>query len=420
MHRTLPKFALVAVAIAALLVSLAGSAAARPGSPQARVKRTLLERGYDRAKVTCARSPLPVSCETRGVYRDPDGALMRCRRLATVSARGVRLRDPRCSTVSPAPAWPRLGFNGSPSFSAADIDAMQGVGATTSRLFVQWAWVEPLPGVYDFSNYAELYRSLVQAGTPPLLTVTGTPSWAQAPHSACSAGAGCAYPPAPAFDSAWQRFIKELISRMPAAVGIEVWNEPNWDLAWSPRADPERYADLVSLANGAAAETPQDPPIIFAGLYPVSGGPSSIEPAEFLRRAYEHGVSFDVLGIHAYPSRSRDGSYVPALLDTIEPLWRVAAKNEEHPESWLTELGISTGGTKAMRASEREQAGAVVDLYRAARRTRRIGAVYIHKLRDGPDIDGSSWGYQLGLRHPDDTPKPAYCALAALRDLICR
>jgi hypothetical protein len=307
-----------------------------------------------------------------------------------------------------------------PSFSAGDIASMQAVGASSSRLFVQWAWVEPLPGVYDFSNYMDLYLSLVDAGTPPLLTVTGAPEWAQGAHQPCSPGAGCAYPPAPAFDSAWQRFIKELISRMPAAVGIEVWNEPNWDLAWSPQADPERYADLVSLADGAAAETPQDPPVLFAGLYPVGGGPASMEPAEFLRRAYERGVSYDVLGIHAYPSRSRGGSYVPAMMKTIEPLWRVAAAHGDHPDSWLTELGISTGGSDAMRASDGEQARAVVDLYRAARRTRRIDAVYFHKLRDAPDVDNSSWGYQLGLRNADDTPKPAFCALAALRDLICR
>jgi hypothetical protein len=260
----------------------------------------------------------------------------------------------------------------------------------------------------------------VAAGTPPLLTVTGTPGWAQGAHPPCSPGAGCAYPPAPAFDSAWQRFIKELISRMPAAVGIEVWNEPNWDLAWSPKADPERYADLVSLADAAAAQTPQDPPVVFAGLYPVGGGPTSTAPAEFLRRAYARGVSFDVLGVHAYPRRSRNGSYLRGMLDTVEPLWKVAAAHGDHPETWLTELGISTGGDRVMRASDGEQARAIVELYRAARRTRRIGAVYVHKLRDGPDIDNSSWGYQLGLRNDDDTPKPAFCALAAVRDLPCR
>jgi polysaccharide biosynthesis protein PslG len=418
MHRSVLISVLGGAALVALLA--AASATARPGSPQARVKRALVERGYDSAKVSCETPPLPVACQTNGLYRDPNGALERCTREATAARRAVRLRAPRCSTVAPAPAWPALGFNGMPSFSDRDIASMQAVGATSSRLFVQWAWVEPLPGVYDFSNYMDLYRSLVEAGTPPLLTVTGAPSWAQPAHPPCSPGAGCAYPPAPAFDSAWQRFIKELISRMPAAVGVEIWNEPNWDLAWSPKADPERYADLVSLADGAAAETPQDPPVLFAGLYPVGGGPTSIEPAEFLRRAYERGVSYDVLGVHAYPSRSRSGSYVPAMMRTIEPLWRVAAAHGDHPDSWLTELGISTGGSDAMRASDREQARAVVDVYRAARRTRRIDAVYIHKLRDAPDIDDSSWGYHLGLRYADDTPKPAYCELAGIRHLPCR
>jgi hypothetical protein len=73
-----------------------------------------------------------------------------------------------------------------------------------------------------------------------------------------------------------------------------------------------------------------------------------------------------------------------------------------------------------VRTSPSEQAEQLVKLYRAARRTRRIPVVIVHKLRDGPDVDGTQWGYHLGLRYADDTPKPAYCALAEIRDLPCR
>jgi hypothetical protein len=32
----------------------------------------------------------------------------------------------------------------------------------------------------------------------------------------------------------------------------------------------------------------------------------------------------------------------------------------------------------------------------------------------------AGWGFHLGLRRADDSPKPAFCALAALRRLPCR
>jgi hypothetical protein len=208
---------------------------------------------------------------------------------------------------------------------------------------------------------------------------------------------------------------------MPAAVGIEVWNEPNLDQAWSPNADPERYADLVSLADGAAAQTPEDPPVLFAGLYPQGGaGTNHIGPVEFLRRAYARGLSYDALGVHSYPNLTAGDSFVDRMLGQVRDLSRVAAKYGERPPIWLTELGVSTGGKGRVRATPREQAEQLVKLYRAARRTRRIPVFIVHKLRDAPDVDGSSWGYHLGLRNDDNTPKPAFCALAAIRHLPCR
>jgi hypothetical protein len=411
----LPALALIGAVAAAALAAPAGALPAK--SAAARVEHALLGRGYDRARAQCRTEPTVNRCRARGIYRNRNGAVERCRVHATVAGGNVRLNGQRCGQIAPAPPWPRLGFNGANDFSSADIARTEQVGAATSRLFVYWSMIERSPGVYDFGGFQTQYNALVAAGTPPVISVAQAPTWAQGAQPACPRAEGCAYPPAPAYDDAWKRFIGVLIAHMPEAVGIEVWSEPNFDGGWSPQPDPERYAELVSMANEAASRTPQDPPIVFAGL--AGGSAESMPPAEFLRRAYEHGVSYDVLGAHVYPSKARNGSFTPAMLAQLDALWGVADDYGQVPVTWLTELGVSSGDIGKKAADASGQAKALVELYRAARRTRRIPLVIVHKLHDGPDIDHSAWGDHLGLLNADDSPKPAFCALAALRLLPC-
>jgi hypothetical protein len=414
MHRCLR--ALAAPLAGMLLFVLAVPSAG--GSPiESQVTRAVAMRGFDAVRANCARATRPTACRAQGRLVTRNGAVKRCT-LSLRAAAVIRVRGRSCELNRAAPPWPALGFNG--TVGPVDIAETVGAGASTNRLFVSWAELEPAPGRFDFSRVEPTYRALVEAGTPPLVTVGHPPVWAQAPHPPCGSSF-CIYPPSRAFDAEWQRFIDRLIAEMPAATGIEIWNEPNWDSMWSPKADPERYAELVSLADAAAARTRQDPPIVFAGLAPGMGGPETIAATEFLRRAYAHGLHYDVLGLHAYPSRLGGESFVPGMLNQqIRPLWQIAAEAGEDPESWITELGVSTGGPSGMSATETEQAEELIALYRAARRTRRIPVVIVHKLRDGEDIDHADWGFHLGIRRADDSPKPAFCALAALRQLPCR
>jgi hypothetical protein len=400
-----------------LAVVAAGSLAhgASSGREQ-RIAKALVERGYSELDVRCPRSAAR-PCRVSGTREKADGTRLRCRARAALRPRSVRLSKRRCAPRAATGPLPALGFNG--AVDATDVGLSRRAGATSGRIGIHWSQAEPVRGQYDFSQVEPMYRRLVDAGMPPVAFVIGAPAWAQAPgHPTCQVMSGCAYPPSRAHDADWQRFIVELIERFPKLRGIEVWNEPNWDAYWSTGADPERYAELVSLADKAASWTAADPPIVFAGLYPGGGRTSWIDPATFLRRALAAGARYDALGIHSYPAGYGSGFVANAKSEVAE-LWKITASFNRPRETWVTEFGVSTAGTSFMIASEQQQADALTDVYEWARGTGRIPVFIVHMLRDSLGLDGGEWGIHLGLRRLDGSPKPAFCALAALRSLPC-
>jgi hypothetical protein len=409
----------VRIGAAALLVALLATSVAHGSAAKRadRIAAALAERGFDQPSVRC-KGRHSKGCRFSALRWKANGSVERCRARVRVRRGSVRISRRRCAPEHSNLPWPDLGFNG--AVSDHDVALSRRAGATTSRIVVNWGAVEAIRGNYDFSQVAPDYERLVKAGVPPVVSVMGSPAWAwPAGLGECGLDLGCAFAPARQFDADWQRLVIALIQRFPAMRGLEVWNEPNWNLFWPTGADPGRYAELVSLADAAAGRTAANPPIVFAGLYPGGGRLGWVEPEEFLSRAYAHGVRYDVLGVHSYPSRIGGGGFLADFREQVEGLWKVAAEFGDEPRTWLTEVGVSTRGVSIVAASEQEQATALTQIYDWSRRTRRIGLVIVHKLRDSVDIDGSAWGFGLGLRRADGTPKPAYCALAALRSLPC-
>ena len=405
------RTALTLVAFSLLIVPAAAEAAPKPE----RVERTLIRRGFDYAQAQCNKDPArPWPCRYQGRERGLSGALRDCRGQARVGKRAVRiLKRRRCVLVAPAPPWPEIGFNMAWSFDNDDLVLSRQAGATTSRMLIDWAWIEPVRGLRDWSKIDPTIRRLELAETPPLLTILGAPKWARSPADHCANSLGCAFVPDRAHNEDWRSFNAALAARYPNVRGIEIYNEPNWNVFYAPAPDPERYAELVTLANAGVDSVAPQIPVLFAGLLPTTGSATAIGATEFLERAYRHGLSYDILGAHAYPHAEWDGP-AAATAAQLDPLLAVAAAHGHEPQMWLTEIGFSSS-----MLGEEGQAEAFTEAYRWARRSRRIDMFMVHKLRDGADLDGTDWGYGLGLRREDDTPKPAFCALASLRGSVC-
>jgi hypothetical protein len=83
---------------------------------------------------------------------------------------------------------------------------------------------------------------------------------------------------------------------------------------------------------------------------------------------------------------------------------------------WVTEVGLSTAGPFPYTLSE--QAAGLRAIYRALDSMPDVAAIVVHRLIDGPKrlrTAESGWG----VIERNLTPKPALCALAAVRGRPC-
>src|SRR5438874_990470 len=124
-----------------------------------------------------------------------------------------------------------------------------------------------------------------------------TPSWARPAN--CTSDEKCA--PANADDFA--RFAAAAATRY-APRGVhdwEIWNEPNRDSFWQPKADPARYTSLLKASYTSINAVDPSATVVTGGLgYPTSV--SNLSAYAFLRGIYQNGgeAYFDAVGVHPY------------------------------------------------------------------------------------------------------------------------
>ena len=412
-----------------------GLAAAKksPTTAKARVvvRRALVTKEKPKVRLRCRTDPAGRGyvCRYRTRLHLPTGAVRACRGKARPKKKAkawrARVGKQHCRLARRGPA-PVLGFNEGWAEMPDQIPYSSQYGARIARVGVAWEVVEKDQGEYDWSSSDEIYHDLLGNGVQPLLVLMAAPEWARDPAAGCPyPGVPCAFPPLPSFYPQWQHFASLVAARYPQAAAIEVWNEPNFSLFWAPGPDPKAYADVLTRAyQGIKGANPQMP-VISAGLVASSfKAPEILNDASYLQQLYDQGAggSFDALGAHPYPIRSP--SWPESMLSQLGDLRRVAVDNGDRDKVfWLTEVGISTTGDDARRATEPEQAAGITDLYKAAWNSGLVTAMVAHRWRD---IDPqspvpSSWDLGLGLMRVDGTTKPAFCAFVHLthQDMAC-
>jgi hypothetical protein len=329
------------------------------------------------------------------------------------------------ATTASAPRIPlQLGFN--TYTSDRTIAEQQEVGATVSRLFVDWAAVEPSQGQWDWQQSDQQYQALIAAGLKPLIVAFTAPCWAR-PSTDCS-NPYFTGPPDAGYDSDWSDYVRQLAARYPGAAGIEVWNEPNLDQYFLPRSNPARFTQLLSEAYSAVKSVNPNMPVISGGLLlspklPGSGiVPGGYGAVQFLQAIYADGASksMDALGVHIYPSDYENGSpakwdpnAMKTWLSDIEPVRTAAAADEP---IWVTEMGVSTGTEPGWpaAATPTEQASDLSQMVATAQANPQIRVAIIQGLEDqtaGDSDPDNSINSGWGIFTSTGVPKAAACTL---------
>jgi hypothetical protein len=329
-------------------------------------------------------------------------------------ALSVALLVPAAGAMAAPAQW--LGINDLSSVSGAvpfaqSASLAAAAGANSTRLIVDWSWIEPQNGVYHWGVVDGVYWADMARGIRPLIGVTGAPRWAWDASARCPAQTTCAFPPGTAHGADFQDLLRRLTRRYPLAVGVEIGNEPNLSWAWAGGLDPARYTQLVKLGYTAVKSVNPAMPVIAGGLAPVltdATTKDSIGLRPFLQAMYDNGVRGHMDGISIHPYS--DGVDFSKSFKAISLAKETSTANGDAVPLWVTEFGLTTTGPDAF--SEYQQGITLPALDTALRADPDIRAVYVHTLRDNPaNAIPAERGY--GLLHADLTPKPAYCGLAA-------
>lgn len=335
-----------------------------------------------------------------------------------------------CGDEPPAPgselpragdAGMRFGFNEDFAAGTGEIARMSAVGADVARRRLSWVEIERTPDAPDWSAYDAIYEELLAEGMRPIWLLVDAPCWARAPDVSCVDPGPSR---APSVDHApdLAEFLAEVAERYPESAAIEVGNEVNDERFWANGVNPNDYAALLGASADAIHEANPSMPVLAAGLAPFEKpGPGRLPWKYFVRAIANAGVDerIDGFAFHPYPPpNSRD---VPEAV--VEELVAfedyVAAKTGEPQAVWVTEVGVTTVGSRA-RTPEQQ----ALELTGILERLRDHGTpvTIVHRLQDG-EI-GAVPGFPLepgfGVLLVDGvTPKPAYCAIAAFRGVPC-
>jgi len=341
---------------------------------------------------------------------------------------------------APAPGRPDgpglvIGFVDDPSFRwrpyrAQMLDRAHAAGARLVRAMVYWHRLAPLRPTageppFDESRLFELdelVASTAERGMDVMLTIWGTPAWAN----------GGEEPNRPPDDlDSLREFARGLAARYPQVRRYSVWNEPNLEQFLAPQFDASGqsvavrlYAELFRAAAAGIREVNPDA-LVAAGETSARGrdapstGPAqdSHSPARFARLLAEvrPALAFDAWAHHPFPTspdqppdqRTRFptvtllslGRFGRALDEWFGrrgiPLWVTEYAHETQPEEQL-------GVTRDLQAAYAELALSLV----AA--VPRVELFVWFTFRDDPT---NTW--ESGLLDREGRPKPAYARFAA-------
>jgi hypothetical protein len=334
-----------------------------------------------------------------------------------------------------------VGFQDDPSFRwhparGDTLTAAAGAGATVIRTTVQWHQAaprrparaaDPFDPAYRLADVDELVRNAQQRGLEVVITIWGTPPWA-------NGGLGPNRVPQRVDDLT--DFAHALADRYsgrhagyPFVRFFMVWNEPNLQQFLAPQFDdagrplaPALYARLFeAAARGIRSASPDA--LIAAGAtsprgrdFHLAGIQDSHAPATFARLVAEAApdLDFDAWAHHPYPTAPRLPPTQIARWPNValEQVGRLAESIDDWFDRsdtpvWVTEYAYETRPADEKGVRPAVQARFAEDALRIAAANPRIAMFIWFTFRDDP---GNPW--QSGLLRRSGKRKPAYWSYA--------
>lgn len=295
-------------------------------------------------------------------------------------------------------AWLEYG----PGTLADRVGTLDKLGFDVVRVTLTWSRLEPDRGSYRWDSADRLLRALERRGLSPVVTLWGTPAWA-------NGGFGPNVAPTDGAD--FERFAHDAAQRYPFVRYWVVWNEPN-KVTWLKPASPETYVSRILNPGYRGIKAAAPTARVGGGVTAPRGGRSGVSAAGFIRRMAAAGARLDAYAHNPYPLRPSDtpsygGCGCSALtMSNLSRLIGLVRATFPRARIWLTEYGYQTRPPDPFGVTLAQQARFLADAARKAYATPRVDMLIHYLYRDEPDL--ARW--QSGLETVAGRAKPARAA----------
>jgi hypothetical protein len=303
-------------------------------------------------------------------------------------------------------AWLAYG----PGSLADRVTTLDRLGVDLVRFTIRWDVVAPrkpekamsnADPAYDWALTDSVLGELRKHGIGPVVTLVGTPGWA-------NGGQPSAY--APLKGSDFSAFAYAAASRYPWVRYWTIWNEPN-QRRWLRPNTPETYVQKLLNPAYFAIHRASRQARVGGGMSAPRGNVGGLSPVAWIRGMAVARARLDAYAHHPYPASSAETPFKGGCdhcdaitMANLPRLLREVGRYFPRKPIWLTEFGYQTnppdpilGVTPALQARYLSEASWRV--FGAPRVEMLIQYLY----QDEPELGR----FQSGLVSASGTAKPA-------------
>ena len=303
-------------------------------------------------------------------------------------------------------AWLEFG----PGTLNQRLATLKRLGVPYVRFTVHWNVVaakrpkdpsSPRDRAYDWRRADRVLRGLRRHGLTPVVTLLGTPAWANSHRSPNYA---------PVRPRDFRAFARAIARRYPGVLYWLMWHEPNHPL-WLKPTRASIYVQHVLNPGYEGVHSVLRHAQVGGGVTAPRGGLGGVAPVTWLRGMARAHAKLDAYAHNPYPLRpgetpSAHGcrfcpnitmATLPKLLILVRRYWGLKPV-------WLTEYGYQTNPPDQFLGVPPRQQATLLSL--AAMRAWRLARVMMliqYVYRDEPQLSR----FQTGLVYIDDKPKPS-------------
>ena len=306
---------------------------------------------------------------------------------ATFSLAGAAEASPYARYGIQDDAWLLYG----PGTVESRLDTLDRLGVDLVRFTIDWSRVEQRRGVREWGGADRVLEGLRARRIGAVVTLWGTPRWANGGRSPNWA---------PTSGSSFAAFASAAARRYPWVKQWTIWNEPN-QRRWLRPTTARTYVTKLLNPGYAALHRAGRGVQVGGGVSAPRASYGGVSPVDWIRGMRAAGARLDAYAHHPYalrrgetPTAGGCGHCETITMATLDRLLREVSRAFGAKRIWLTEYGYQTNPPdRVLGVSKAAQARFVGEAARRVYVAPRVDMLIHYLYQDEPEIARFQSGY---------------------------